>query len=581
MKRRGAITVFILACSMHSFCQGEADNWYFSRNGGLSFKTGSPNIIPGSPMRANVSSSSISDKRGNLLFYTNGEQVYNRYHTLMLNGSGLHGSSNASQGSIIIPVPESNNLFYIFTVGCFDDNTNGLEYNIVDMNADNGRGDVIKKNVSLLPGAREKLTAIKHCNKRDIWVITHEKNNDKYYAYLVTSNGIVPPAISRGNYSTSDLRGSFKIWRGGTRAAAYYSGTADVIELMNFDRKTGGFANSVTFRINPTYPQYIVNPSVGIEFSPNGNLLYVTYADSAITKQVWLFQFDISSFNTSTIELSKRIIYVADNIGFPSIVQGSPYPAGGQIALAKDNKLYIQLQVSSYQKVTEDDNSVRIVHKPDVYGDSCNFQYNGISFGNPKDGIIMGRCLPNFVTDFLDSLSSYDIVSPRSCTDRNVKFGINTVNGIDSVLWKFDDNTTSTSLSPTHTFLAGRHSISLVVYSQNCGAAIADTILKTIWIAPSSSFLPHDTTVCEGTAVKAGFEVSDANYSWSTGETNSFINIKKPGIYYETIEVSGCRLTDSIVVSMLQAPKVNLGNDTALCSHESLILDAGIGSTYR
>ncbi|MFC7667853.1 hypothetical protein ACFQT0_10980 [Hymenobacter humi] len=54
--------------------------------------------------------------RASLLFYTNGETVWNRKHQPMPNGRKLMGSGSSTQSALIVPDPGSGNVFYIFTV---------------------------------------------------------------------------------------------------------------------------------------------------------------------------------------------------------------------------------------------------------------------------------------------------------------------------------------------------------------------------------------------------------------------------------------------------------------------------------
>src|SRR5690606_24228892 len=92
----------------------------------------------------------IADSSGNLLFYTDGIDVYNANHTLMPNGTGLNGNPSSSQSAIIVPKPASENLFYIFTVDA-EGGPNGLSYTLIDMNLEGGLGDVVlgNKNIQL------------------------------------------------------------------------------------------------------------------------------------------------------------------------------------------------------------------------------------------------------------------------------------------------------------------------------------------------------------------------------------------------------------------------------------------------
>jgi hypothetical protein len=115
------------------------------------------------------------------------------------------------------------------------------------MSLDNGQGDVELKNIALLTPVCEKVTAVKHCNGRDIWVITHAWNSDAYYAYLLSINGINPvPVISHsgiflsGNISYSG--GYLKASPNGRKLAAahQFSGA----ELSDFDNTTGIVSHS-------------------------------------------------------------------------------------------------------------------------------------------------------------------------------------------------------------------------------------------------------------------------------------------------------------------------------------------------
>lgn len=73
---------------------------------------GSAIIIP-PPATPNYGYATISDSVGNLLFYTDGNKVWNKNHTIMPNGNiGMFGN-NVYQKSIIIPHPNDINKYYV------------------------------------------------------------------------------------------------------------------------------------------------------------------------------------------------------------------------------------------------------------------------------------------------------------------------------------------------------------------------------------------------------------------------------------------------------------------------------------
>lgn len=96
--------------------QKENYNWYFGNRAALSFQSGEPVAVSGSALYSYEGSASISDAAGNLLFYTNGEEVWNRNHARMPNGAGLGGHNSASQVAAIVPRPGSSTLYYVFVV---------------------------------------------------------------------------------------------------------------------------------------------------------------------------------------------------------------------------------------------------------------------------------------------------------------------------------------------------------------------------------------------------------------------------------------------------------------------------------
>jgi hypothetical protein len=66
-------------------------------------------------------------------------------------------------------------------------------------------------------------------------------------------------------------------------------------------------------------------------------------------------------------------------------------------------------------------------------------------------------------------------------------------------------------------------------------------------------------------------------YSWSTGETTSTITVAPTmnTTYFVTVDNGHCQVMDSVAVTVIPTPVVNLGNDTTIKWSWSLTLDAG------
>ena len=100
----------LLLFNISLFSQNQTKKWYFGDQAGLDFNTTPPTILTNGAINANNSCASIADAAGNLLFYTDGQTVYNSSHVVMSNGTGLFGHHYSSQGSLIIKQPGNTNI---------------------------------------------------------------------------------------------------------------------------------------------------------------------------------------------------------------------------------------------------------------------------------------------------------------------------------------------------------------------------------------------------------------------------------------------------------------------------------------
>ncbi|HSI90940.1 MAG TPA: hypothetical protein VK927_07465, partial [Adhaeribacter sp.] len=81
MKSYLILLLLFLTGSLPALAQRQTDNWYFGQNASLEFNAaGVPVSFANSAMSTHGGSASISDKYGNLLFYTDGQTIWNRLH---------------------------------------------------------------------------------------------------------------------------------------------------------------------------------------------------------------------------------------------------------------------------------------------------------------------------------------------------------------------------------------------------------------------------------------------------------------------------------------------------------------------
>lgn len=392
LKRPTMKTIFTFFILLPLFCfsQKQGNIWYFGDHAGLDFNSGTPNAITDgatyneSSQNHSEGTSTICDSSGSLLFYTNGQLIWNKNHQVMPNGDSLLGHLSSTQAALIVPQPGTSRFFYVFTTDAFYQNylQYGFRYSIVDICLDNGLGDVIanEKNILLVDTVAEKLTAVRHSNGVDYWVITHKYESDAFYAYLLTSTGISNTVITNigsvhkdyctsTTYPTKAALGQLKASPDGNKLVCVNGqGCNNISELFDFDNTTGIISNLVQLSTDS-----VAVGLLGASFSPDNSKLYI----SSWINNDRIYQYDLSSGIPSTIVNSKTII--ASHAGGPW------YQA---MQLGPDGKIYVAIRNQT---------SLGVINNPNLSGASCDFVDLSISLS----GKFCSLGLPNFI-DFYD-----------------------------------------------------------------------------------------------------------------------------------------------------------------------------------
>jgi len=247
------------------------NTWYFGYKAGLNFNEATdsipPKVLTDSRMVAPAGSGVMSDGSGNLLFYTNGDTIWSRNHSVMVNGTGLGGNPLCTDGPLIIKAPRDLGTpasvpirYYLFTQDA-QGGPKGLSYSTIDL-ATGQQGEVLAatKNTPLAKGTAEKMTAVFDKNGCDIWVIVHgwgpgtsgnDNRGDSFLAFHVTQAGVQPtPVVSTLGFkhtpsiAAQGYRGQMKVSPEGQQlAVARFSETladsSSSVELFAFDAGTG------------------------------------------------------------------------------------------------------------------------------------------------------------------------------------------------------------------------------------------------------------------------------------------------------------------------------------------------------
>jgi gliding motility-associated-like protein len=495
--KKNCFLIFFLIC-YNLFAQQQAANWYFGYGAGMQFNlsNGTINVVDDGQLSTNEGCSTISDKFGNLLFYSDGSTVWNRNHAIMQNGIGLFGDASSTQSAIIVPKPDDENIYYIFTVDNSLDGVNyGLNYSIVDISLDGGLGAVVTKNINLLPICSEKISAVlKDCVTKSIWVITFASASgnsafyNSFHAFEVNNLGVSNTAVvSTFGINVTDIRGYLKLSPDGLKLAN--ANAQNGLYLYDFDVNTGIVSNQMPLSISS-----INDKPYGIEFSPDSRFLYVNSSNDYFNQSnpaqnnnpanhaSVLTQFDVTQANVQATEIT--------------LDERTNYRSGLQ--LGPDGKIYRALS-STYQIGLP---YLGVINDPNAQGLACNYQHNAISLApnNSSQG------LPPFIQSLFNT--QIDIIQNGiSATNLDLCSGENyTLISEDlagaTYTWTLDGNLLPESDYDLNVSQSGYYEVSIDENNGDC--PIVGQALVKVFETPVAN-QPNDLMICD----------NDSNGKWS------------------------------------------------------------------
>lgn len=546
------------------------NQWYFGENAGIDFNPpATAAITDANQMSSAQGASSVSDLNGDLLFYTNGETIWNKNHNVMANGDNIGGDPNSSQGVMIVPVPGSgmspndSSIYYVFTSDpIYGDMSYDLKYSIVDMRKDTAQGEVIVKDVSLFTNSTERITAV-GLGQGVTWIVTHEYGNNQFRSYPLTPFGLGQPVTSSagsamrfGEEKTG--RAQMKYAAGGGVIAVAFQDTDDnYVELFNVVDSTGLITGLAKIDIEEPAPSLIY----GVEFSSSLQRLYVSTNG---TNGSNLIQYDLDSLYAPTakadIEATKFVLGSDAALQYGALQTGSD----GIIYMAVDGQA-----------------SVGTISSPNADNASASFSDNGFD--------LMGRTsrlgLPNFVQELPLSSQNPGIAYTNPCLGQETTFDGTGTSIIDEFFWSFDDGTSAAVEDTTHTYnLSGTYNVTLTV-TNRCG--LDTTFLEPVEIfpIPAEPTLLDAVAICNGPVTLEAWPVDTAafSYTWSTGETTRTITVDTPSLISVFItNTDGCQSDPRESFVDDTRPEVDLGADQIICEDVAFTdLDAlNPGSLY-
>lgn len=523
-----------------------ANIWYFGNNAGIDFNPlpdNPPVAISNPVMNAPEGTATISDRNGQVIFFTDGDKVWNRANTEV--ASGIGGDPGSTQSAIIIPVPGDETLYYIFTTQEIQGtNTYRLSYSLFDLRMNNGTGGLQQTNVQLFAPSTERITG--NAN----WLIAHEYGNNSFRAYRITAQGIANPVISSvgSDHITSvaeNGQGYMKLSTQNRIAVALSTpGTANVVEIFDFVDSSGVVTNVRTADLqSPTGQVY------GVEFSPGGNKLFATLHTGATSQFV--------EFNVDSLGRPRQ--------RFPATAEGQKL---GAIQLGPDGQLYVAV---------DNQGALATIQTPDDTTRVSPITLNGFPL---VSGTTSRLGLPNFMQSISTPVQGPGIAVAGFCIGDSTSFTGSGTDPIDVFAWRVLNSggavvTQSNQQNFSFVFtIPGDYDVSLQI-TNRCG--LDTTLTQRIRI---NGVPPNPSTAV---ALCTGPQVLDANptnatgltYAWGTGATTQTITVSTAGNYTVTVtNAAGCT-TDGTIIASDNRPVVDLGPDLTVCQNTTITaLDA-------
>jgi Secretion system C-terminal sorting domain len=320
-----------------------------------------------------ASSTSICDKEGALLFYSNGCKIFTADDRLMEGGDSLTRMDNYwtqeffcplgfnfTQGLLTIPHPRNDDIYYLFhqDIKVADDlypYTDELYVTTVSYE-NHPKGKVVKKRTLILDEELHfgTMTATRHANGYDWWVVISSLGGNTYHKFLISDMGVSYQGYQNIGTEMYEEIGnpSAKFSPDGKRYARFHISYG--LEIMDFDRNTGVLNE-------PRFTPFWIDPigsslGNGLEFSPDALKLYVCYGTE-------LVQFDLNELDVFESRLLVGT-FAVDTALEP--LQSRFY----QMQLGPDGKIYM-----SHLNGTQ---SLHTIHDPNASGTDCNFEMRSV-----------------------------------------------------------------------------------------------------------------------------------------------------------------------------------------------------------
>ncbi len=392
---RYVLIAALFLCPCFSHAQANYDYnwlsgfWYIDQDSNrvtgnlVSFRSGKPEYtFFEKPITQAEGTISVSDKDGNLLFYSNGCKVYSfdlekgllvrdnpfytNQQTNLLCNIYDRGTIFPDQGQLVLPGTIENSFYILYTEfhthPVWLIHVKRLSQTLIE--AQNKHSITVHEQGVLFEhdSLASRLSATKSQDGQAWWILSWIHTTNRYYsvkwqdgqilAMLQDSIGERVPELHRDGW------GQYNFSPDGSKYVKYITGQGAF--LYDFDRATGKLSNFRKITIDDP-ETYLLNTNSGAIFSPDSRLLYLSQGH-----KIW--QYDLMD-----TDLQNSGILVAENTDLGPY---NPRNMGTfRFEHGPDCKIYsiTKLGIEYYN----------VIHNPNVRGLGCNYEQGGVKLDYP------------------------------------------------------------------------------------------------------------------------------------------------------------------------------------------------------
>ncbi|MES2486371.1 MAG: T9SS type A sorting domain-containing protein, partial [Bacteroidota bacterium] len=391
------------------------DHWQLGKSD-LDFSTNPNTVNTVSTINGNnYGKASVSDSNGDLLFYTDGIDVWTKNHTIMTNGDDISPWPQYMGVVLIVPHPGDINKYFIFRTFTVISSNDGPSissyyvYSVVDF-SNNALGEITINPDSIYPlnqytakvadlthyATYSPMVCVKSYSGNFYWLILQDGNN--LLSCKIDNNGINSPVISTfGNntiynvINSPSYNGSLN---GISKSMFRLASNGTISKLYGLEYSTLSSNNPDPLSHRSKFYSLDFNDSTGIftnfqqiqtYFSTDNYGISNNFELSPDLQKAYFVQYKAPVYSNTTNNAIDGQIIVKDLLNLTSQPRllyefSSPTtPSSGFYALQKDK--YDNLLISSTSATANKNKYVHIVNNPNSFTGSS-VQLNYVSLNN-------------------------------------------------------------------------------------------------------------------------------------------------------------------------------------------------------